>query len=96
MAIPAPIPQPTVVGAVIIGDGITYFTRFLRSIDAARWLKSLWFARSAGAYSAVVVPVYSDGTTGGNAAAKTHLQTLTQERLIGPRVNSRRAKLLVT
>jgi hypothetical protein len=96
MAIPAPIPQPSVVGAVVIGDGITYITRFVRNLDAARWLKALYFTRSAGAYNAVIAPVFADGTTNGNTIAKTYLQTMPTERLIGPRIGSRVAKLLIT
>lgn len=96
MAIPNPVPQPTLVGAVVLGNA-TYPTRFVRSMQQAEWLKRSYFARSAGAFTATIVPAYRDGTVaGGNAAAKTYLQGLSTKRLIGPRVDARAAKRLVT
>lgn len=94
MAIPNVTPLPSIVGAVVIGNG-TYPTRFVRSIASAQWLKQQYFARSAGAYSATVVAVYADGTVaGGNSTAKTYLQGLSLKQLMGPRVNVRRAQRL--
>lgn len=96
MAIPNPVPRPTIVGAVVLGNG-TYPTKWVRNIDAALWLKNLYFRRSAGAFTATVVPAFRDGTlAGGNADAKTFLQTLTTKKLVGPRVDARAAKRLVT
>lgn len=96
MAIPNPVPRPTLVGAVVLGNG-TYPTKWTRNLDAANWLKNLYFRRSAGAFTATVVPAFRDGTlAGANATAKTFLQTLTPDQLIGPRVDARAAKRLVT
>lgn len=96
MAIPNPVPSPTLVGAVVVGNA-TYPTKFVRSMPQAEWLKRTYFARSAGAFTATIVACYRDGTVaGGNTAAKTYLQTLTPKRLIGPRVDARAAKRLVT
>lgn len=96
MAVPNTTPRPTIVGAVLLGNGTTYPHRFTRSIATATWLKSLYFTRSGGSVNGTVVPVYADGTVaGGNATAKTFLQTLPYKRLLGPRVTIRTAKLLV-
>lgn len=94
MAIPNVTPRAELVGAVVVGNG-TYPTKFVRSIAKAVWLKSLYFTRSAGAFSATIVPAYADGTVaGGNSTAKTFLQGLALDQLIGPNVNIRRAQRL--
>ena len=87
---------PTPVGAVIIGDGSGYKqTQLVRSLAVANQMKREWLRRFA--YTATVVPVFSDGTVaGGNATAKTYLQGLAYKRLRGPLINYRRAKLLKT
>lgn len=94
MAIPNVTPRPTLIGAVVVGNG-TYPTRYVRNLPAANWLKNLYFQRSAGAFTATVVPAYADGTVaGGNASAKAHLQSLPLKQLMGPRVNVRAAQRL--
>jgi hypothetical protein len=87
---------PRPVGAVIIGDGSgVKQTQLVRSLAVATRMKSEWLRRFA--YTATVVPVFSDGTVaGGNSTAKTYLQGLSYKRLRGPGIDQRRAKRLKT
>jgi hypothetical protein len=94
MAIPNVTPAPRLVGAVVVGNG-TYPTRFVRDVSTANWIKNLYFRRSAGAFTATVVPAYGDGTVAGaNGPAKTYLQSLTLDQLVGPNVDIKRAQRL--
>lgn len=86
-------------GAVFIGNG-TWPSRLLRSVAQAVRVKQSVFARSTALgspYNGTVVPVYRDGSVGGNnATAKTFLQGRSIKQLKGPRVTSLTGKLLRT
>lgn len=86
-------------GAVFVGNG-TWPSRFLRSLAQANRVKASILARSTALgspFTGVVVAVYKDGSVaGGNAAAKTWLQSRSIKQLKGPRVSSLTGKLLRT
>jgi hypothetical protein len=90
-------PTPRLSGIVVLGNGTAaYPNRLVRSFGIANRIKQRFFARSAGSVTAVLVPVLADGTTSGNAAAKTFLQTQSIKQLKGGRVTSDAAKRLRT
>lgn len=94
------IPQANLAaGAVFVGNG-TWPSRLLRSISQANRVRASVLARSTalGApFTGTVVPVYRDGSVaGGNAAAKSFLQTRSIKQLKGGRVTSQTGKLLRT
>jgi hypothetical protein len=91
--------QPSLVGAVVVGDA-TWPTRYVRSVPRANRVKQSYLARSTalGApFTATVVPVYATGAVEhDNAAAKTYLQGLKLRTLKGPGVTTEIAIRLKT
>lgn len=92
---------PDYVGSVVIGDGTRFITRVVTSYPQARRLAQRWLYRSqqaggGGTYNATIVPVFADGTTNGNAAAKTYLQSRARRLLVRPGVNQQAARRLRT
>src|ERR1044072_6252632 len=79
---------PKYVGTVVIGDGARFMTQIVHNPAIANRLARRWLWRSqqpggGGTYNAVQVPVFADGSIGGNnAAAKTFLQSRPRKRLI--------------
>ena len=88
-------PTPRPAGVVVIGNG-TYPTRLVRSMATATRLQQRYKARSGGSFTATLVPVSTDGTTSGNATAKTYVQSQSLKQLKGIRVTSDAAKRLRT
>lgn len=90
---------PDYVGTVVIGDGSRFITRLVTSYPQAKRLAQRWLQRSlapggGGSYTAVLAPVYADGTTGGNATAKTFVQSRARRLLVRPWVGLQAARLL--
>lgn len=79
---------PKYVGTVVIGDGTRFMTQIVHNPTIARRLAQRWLQRSnapggGGAYNAVQVPVFADGSvSGNNATAKTFLQGRPRKRLV--------------
>ena len=93
--------RPRYVGTVVIGDGTRFMTQIVHDQTIAARLARRWLWRSqqaggGGTYNATLVPVYADGSVGGNnATAKTFLQGRPRKRLVDfGRLDVQAARLL--
>ena len=91
--------MPAQVGAVVVGDGTRFKTRFLRDEDQAKRIAFNWKTQSqrggGQAYNAPVVAVYEDGSVqGNNTAAKNYLKAQPLQSLVRPGIRIETAQKL--